>query len=474
MRNVFHFQTEIGALSIEDIRLDPKSRDDIPALLLGLQHLYIHESTRQALFDLLAKEVLPGVDLNNGRPGRALWGIWVMGILKQGLNCDFDRLHELVNKHSDIQAFLGHGAFQTPYKLQQVIDNVSLLSPEVLARVNQLVVATGHRVSKKKPGKPWVARCDSFVVETHVHYPTDVSLLYDAMRGLIRTTARAAERSGLKGWRQWETHRQRVKRAFNRVRRLRPSADRAVRVKACLARCQALVVKAQTTLDALHRLGGHAAVCDKIEDFMGHAERQIDQISRRWLHGEPIPHGEKVFSVFEPHTRWIAKGKAGRPVELGVPVAIVEDSFQFILHHKILWEKGDEAVAVPLITETQARYPQLTGCRFDRGFHSPANRQQLDALLEHNILPRKGRLTEADREREGEETFQAARRQHPAVESAINPLEQRGLDRVRTHGAEGFARTVALSILAFNVHRLGLILRRQARDKDKRQFRRAA
>ncbi len=146
---MFHFQTEIGALSIEDIRLDPKSRDDIPALLLGLQWLYTDPTTRQSLFDRLEKEVLPGVDLNNGRPGMALWGIWVMGILKQGLNGDFDRLYELVNKHSDIQAFHGHGAFQTPYKRQQVIDNVSLLSPEVRAKVSQWVVATGHRVSKK-------------------------------------------------------------------------------------------------------------------------------------------------------------------------------------------------------------------------------------------------------------------------------------------------------------------------------------
>ncbi len=101
---MFHFQTEIGALSIEDSRLDPTSCDDIPALLLGLQWLYADQTTRQVL-----------------------WGIWVMGILKQGLNGNFDRLHEWVNKHSDIQAFLGHGAY-TPYKRSPVINNVSLLS----------------------------------------------------------------------------------------------------------------------------------------------------------------------------------------------------------------------------------------------------------------------------------------------------------------------------------------------------------
>ena len=59
--------------------------------------------------------------------------------------------------------------------------------------------------------------------------------------------------------------------------------------------------------------------------FVMHAVRQIDQIDRRLLKGKTIPQNEKVFSIFEPHTRWISKSKAGRPVELGVPVCIIED-----------------------------------------------------------------------------------------------------------------------------------------------------
>ena len=60
-----------------------------------------------------------------------------------------------------------------------------------------------------------------------------------------------------------------------------------------------------------------------------------DQVRRRILEGEP--HAEKVFSIHKPHTRWISKGKAGVLAELGVPVALVEDEFQFILAHRILW-----------------------------------------------------------------------------------------------------------------------------------------
>ncbi|MCY4202586.1 MAG: hypothetical protein OXD38_08240 [Aestuariivita sp.] len=38
-----------------------------------------------------------------------------------------------------------------------------------------------------------------------------------------------------------------------------------------------------------------------------------------------IPNAEKVYSVFEEHTRWLKQGKAGVPVELGVPVSVIED-----------------------------------------------------------------------------------------------------------------------------------------------------
>ena len=107
--------------------------------------------------------------------------------------------------------------------------------------------------------------------------------------------------------------------------------------------------------------------------------RLQDQIRRRVLEGETIPHEEKLFSLFEPHTRWIMKGKAGRPVELGVPLTVLEDQHQFILGWHLQWHGGDVDVAVPLVAACQAQYPELRGCSFDRGFHSPANQQQLAA-----------------------------------------------------------------------------------------------
>ena len=83
-------------------------------------------------------------------------------------------------------------------------------------------------------------------------------------------------------------------------------------------------------------------------------------------------------------------------------------------------------------------------------------------MLDHVALPAKGRGTEANRAREEEAEFVTRRRRHPGVESAIHALECRGLDRVRIRDRAGFERTVGISILAANPHRLGRVLQQRA------------
>ena len=468
MRKVQYRQMQFGQVAIGDIWLDPKSRDDIPAVLKGLQ--YLHTEKREELFGLLEAHIRPGTDRKVGRPGMDLWRILVLGVLKQGLGCDFDRLHDLANHHRTVRAMLAHGDFadESRYEFQTVVDNVSLLTPELLSAVGRLVVEGGHAVAGKKPGAPLRGRCDSFAVETDVHYPTDVSLLWDAMRCSIRATARLAAKHGVGGWRQWRHQSNSVRTLFHRVRSTRRAKGCPERVEAYLARCGALLGRVDATLGALASTGVPEAEWAPIRGYLEHARRQMEQVERRLLLGEAIAHEEKVFSIFEPHTRWIAKGKAGTPVELGVPVCVLEDQFQFILHHKILWAGSDVDAAVPMVEEALALHPDLRACSFDRGFHSPSNRARLDGLLDVNALPRKGRPSRADRERESDEAFAAARRRHPAVESAINALEHRGLDRVRAHGADGFERTVALSVLAANLHRLGRLLRQREFKRRRR------
>ena len=175
---------------------------------------------------------------------------------------------------------------------------------------------------------------------------------------------------------------------------------------------------------------------------------------------------EKVFSLFEEHTEWISKGKAGVPVELGLRVCVLEDQFGFILHHQVMEQQTDDQVAVPMVEETQARFSDLRQCSFDKGFHTPANQRVLGGLLDLPVLPRKGRLSQAAREIEEAEGFQAARRAHSAVESAINALEVHGLDRCPDHGLDGFKRYVSLAVVGRNIQILGALLRRQEQPQQ--------
>ncbi len=259
-------------------------------------------------------------------------------------------------------------------------------------------------------------------------------------------------------------------KVYNKIRTKKARNRNPGSLEKYLGLCEEMVRRANELVCELLAVGAPAWRIQRINYCKGHAIRQVDQVRRRIVYGEVIPQEEKVFSVFEPHTRWIAKGKAGVPVEFGVPVCIVEDQHQFILNHRVMWEESDVDVCVPIMEETRGMYPELESCSFDQGFHSPKNRKRLDEILEGNYLPKKGKLGEKDKERQNKEEFTEARKQHPAVESAINGLNHKGCDKVRVHGKTGFARSVALSVLAYNIHRLGVLVRNKEREKWKKKL----
>ena len=177
-------------------------------------------------------------------------------------------------------------------------------------------------------------------------------------------------------WCQWQHLQDTLKDKFNKVRNTRRASRKDI--KAYLKLCAELIDRVKALLLELAAKGVSPQKIDKITNFVMHAVRQIDQIDRRLLKGETIPQNEKVFSIFEPHTRWISKGKAGRVVELGVPVCIIEDQYQFILHHEVMWTGSDVDFAVPIVEITKELFPDFCSVSFDRGFHSPANRTRLD------------------------------------------------------------------------------------------------
>ena len=491
MRQVMNPQFKLGEIPIADIKIDLKSRDDIPPLLLGLQYIYTNLELRSQVFSILEEVLSPDVDRNNGRPGMEQWKIFVLGVVRLNLNCDYDHVQELANNHKTLRQMLGHATFadEYQYNLQTLKDNVSLLTPDILDRINKLVVNAGHKLVKKKDDETLRGRCDSFVVETNVHYPTDISLLFDAMRKVITLVATLCDLCSQAEWRQSGHNLKTVKRLFRKAQKLKRSTSVdpvkiAQREQVILLAhleyidvAKGFLAKAHDTITKYNGGGIIAiALISAIKEYMAHADRQIDQIDRRVIKGETIPHNEKVFSIFETHTEWISKGKAGVPVELGLKVCVLEDQYGFILHHQVMQNQTDEQVAIPMVKQTQDAFPELSTCSFDKGFHSPGNQQELPKFLDLVVLPKKGKLSQKDKEREYSEDFINARHQHAAVESAINALEVHGLDKCPDHGLHGFKRYVSLAVLARNIQQLGVILRRKhlATMARKEKFKQAA
>ena len=302
------------------------------------------------------------------------------------------------------------------------------------------------------------------------------------MRKVIILLARVCATLGLSEWRQSAHNIRKLKRLYRTAQSLKRSQakkkgkveqkrDRIARAhREYTDAAEEYLEKAKSTLEVLAETNRITArTYDIIKHYIRHAERQIDQTRRRVLKGERIPHQEKVFSIFEEHTEWISKGKAGLPQELGLKVCVMEDQYGFFLHHVVMRNSTDEKVAVPLIEATRKRFPQLVSCSFDKNFYTPGNRKQLKRMLDLVVLPKKGRLSEEEKAAESSDEFVQARRRHPAVESGINALENHGLDRCLDHGLRGFERYVGLAVVARNTQILGTILWKRENDKFQRE-----
>ena len=159
MREIIKPQLQLGEQDIGAIVIDARSRDDIPRLLRSLQHIYTTAEQREQVFAILA-EVLGQrpdgegpVSADTGRPGMTQWATLVLGTLRLGLNADYDRIAELANQHRTVRQMLGHSDWsdETHWHVQTLKDNLRLFTPEVLERINQVVVDAGHTLLKKKP-----------------------------------------------------------------------------------------------------------------------------------------------------------------------------------------------------------------------------------------------------------------------------------------------------------------------------------
>jgi len=112
---------------------------------------------------------------------------------------------------------------------------------------------------------------------------------------------------------------------------------------------------------------------------------------------------------------------------------------------------------------------------FDKGFYSKTNKEILELYIEHLVMPKKGKLNQVEKAQEHERRFKKIRNQHSAIESNINSLEHKGLDRCPDKGYAHFKRYLGLGVCAYNLHKIGAELLRKEREKGKeKELKRAA
>ncbi len=482
MRRRFNPEPTFQTLPIEKILLPLDSRDELPPILAGLQWIWTHPTLKTAILALLEARLLAGKKAT-GRSGMDLWQILVLGVVRLGLDADWDRMEHLANYDLLLRQMLGicpdpWGTNARRFGHQTLRDNVALVDAALLKDINVLVAAEGRQVFQSKPSAkpaPLKLKVDSYVLETDVHFPTDLNLLFDAGRKCLDLVAKYQKAFGydLPGWRKLEDWRRRFKAAERAASKAAfgGGKDKDKRVRAAVSDYlevgRGLSAKVSTSLLSLCDQEVDVRDWELLAYFQQMIDKHLDLVDRRLLQHQVIPTAEKVYSLFEPHTEWITKGKLQPPVELGHRILVSTDQHQLIQDYAGP-VGADVDQSVPVASRLLARYGegQIASMSFDKGFTRQEDRALLELFIPQVIMPKRGRKSAEQSEAESIKKFVALRKAHSAVESAINALEHHGLNRCLDVGPEGYTRYIGYGVLAYNLHVIGRQLLAQRRAEE--------
>jgi IS5 family transposase len=353
--------------------------------------------------------------------------------------------------------------------------NFNRLRPETIRFINDAVVDAAVEMRLANIGK---IRTDTTVVETNIHFPTDSGLLWDVvrvhtrlvkqLRGELGTILRCdfPDRTRRARRRMQEIHRmtgrQRSRQQIRKYRDLIQVTEEVMR-KAVLH-----VAEAKSLVDRLDPMQGAIvnALVAQLEEFRRLGQRVVDQTRRRIIGGEQVAVDEKLFSIFQPHTDLIVRGKARTPVEFGHKVRLVESGSGLITDYEIL--KGnprDQDHIKPTLAHYQNRFgaaPRLIAT--DRGFDSKDNIEackQAGVVIE-SIPQRGGQKTPEREAHENSRAFKQAQRFRAGVEGRISVLFRgRGMKRCLAHGLDRFEVFVGVAVLANNLLVLAALLEKK-------------
>ncbi len=479
MRKRFEQQITIGRLLIQDTEIPTARRSGaLPGLCAALKEIFITPKWNNKVFEVLEEAVLCKNN-HTGRPGMDLWQIFVLSQVRLCQNISYDELHHIANYDGLVRQILGiesdFGFEKQKISHQNIIDNLSLLSDETVREINSIIVEFGHEVFKKKEAAALRLKTDSFVVESNVHFPTDYNLLWDSAKKCADMVNKLKQKHHLTGWRKIHNWQKDLKNKMRALGRASASGgkDKQDRVKQA---AHAYLVKAKAFHGKLENFK-NAFLVNDIQDgliimalglYIDLLIKHIDLLERRVIKGEQIPHSEKMFSIFETYTEFIKKGKSRPNVELGKKASITTDQFNLIVDYQVMENQSDSEIVPELVHRMHEKY-RLASWSFDKGYWHKNNKLLLSERVEYVVLPKKGKCNKQEQIEEHKPLFKKLRNKHSAVESNINELEHRGLDRCPDRGFRNFKRYVGLAVCAYNLRKIGAELICQAQTASSEQ-----
>ena len=344
------------------------------------------------------------------------------------------------------------------------------LGPEVIRQIHERVVALAVE-NKVVQGRRM--RVDTTVVETNIHYPTDSSLLGDGNRVLTRLMKRVTALAGSAGTKMRDRSRsvklrvldiaraarskvpqsqEKLKQAYGK---LLDSIGRVVGLAKRFSREIADGVKQSASFMQQAALEG---LRQELETMLPRVQQVIRQTKARIFGGDTHAEG-KLFSIFEPSTEVIRKGKAGKPNEFGKMVKVQEAENQVVIAFEVYDQRpADSDLLIPAIEIHQqrtGRTPHLAAG--DAGFYSAKNaaKAQQIGVKRVSVPSRSTKSAELKREQK-KRWFRKGQKWRTGCEGRISVLTRRhGLNRCRYKGAAGMKRYVGLGIIADNLINIG-------------------
>jgi IS5 family transposase len=341
------------------------------------------------------------------------------------------------------------------------------IRPQTWKKVNDLLARAAARENRIEGDK---LRIDTTAVETNIHWPTDSSLCWDTYRTLARLIERVREIDpAVVGDRRVLL--KKVKRLQQKIARkaskhpgaaeaLKPSYIRLFDLVENMLQWSSDIAENLAPRIAKHRYGPmvqatmEACLKDLVR-FQALGMRVLDQAHRRIIHQESVPNEEKLFSIFEPHTELLKRGKAGKPIEFGHMIQIQQVPAKFITDYRVFETKP---VEYKLLDSSIKRHKELFGkhpdqLTADKGYYESMEQiTRLEKIIEVVAINKKGNRTPAETQRETDPAFRHAQRFRAGVEGTISFLKRvLGLCRCYSKGWDHYAAMVGATVLAHNL-----------------------